>query len=542
MQSVAKNEILISVVIVNYKVPEFLKETIRSICEAQLYEKTEIIVVDNDSRDRSQEIVTAHFPDISWIQMKDNVGFGKACNIGVKKAQGTFVLLLNPDTVISKNTLIESVNFLRANPDVGLMGPKILNSDGTLQESCHRSFPSPADAIYHFTGLSKLFPKSKVFGNYYLTYLDSDTSTQVDAVSGSFMFLSRAVFNQIGGFDERFFMYGEDLDICWRISDAGLKVWYYPGTQIIHRKGKSSSKVKIRSRIAFYEAMVLFSAKYKNRQKGFFPGWFIYFGIFIQASINIGGNIVKYVTPAIIDLILINSTLWLGITLRFGANQSPYQASSPIMVFTIHGLISACFLLIFIYNGVYVKRRYSAINTFLSAIMASVLFVAALFFIKSLSFSRIAFALSSVVISVMLVFWREIVPQVVQTFKQVLYSPNKILIVGAGPVTQMVIRDVEELKIGEIAGILWADAGEKNPGEYDGYPVLGKFSELKIILKKQKIDILLISTSHPWYSLIIETLSCLKIKNLNIQWVPHEVFSLPIEQIPSPIPLRNFSV
>lgn len=542
MQSVTKNEILISVVIVNYKVPEFLKETIRSICEATLYAKTEIIVVDNDSRDRSQEIITAHFPDISWIQMKSNVGFGKACNIGVKKAQGTYVLLLNPDTVISKNTLTESVNFLRANPEVGLMGPKILNSDGSLQESCHRSFPSPADAIYHFTGLSKVFPKSKRFGNYYLTYLDSDVSVQVDAVSGSFMFLSRALFNQIGGFDERFFMYGEDLDICWRINDAGYKVWYFPGTQIIHRKGKSSSKVKIRSRIAFYEAMVLFSAKYKNRQRGFFPGWFIFFGIFIQASINIGANVVKHITPAIIDLVLINVTLWLGITLRFGTTQSPYQSGRPEVVLVIHGLISACFLLMFIYNGVYVKRRYSAINTFLSAIMASVLFVAALFFIKSLSFSRIAFALSSIAISIILVFWREIVPQVVQAFKQVLYSPSEIVIVGNGPIAEMVIRDVEELKIGKITGILWTDTFEKKPGEYEGYPVLGNFSELKNVLKNHSVDTLLISTSHPWYSIIIETLSSLKIKNLNIQWVPHEFFSLPVEQIPSPVPLRNFSV
>ncbi len=541
MQSNLKKEILISVVIVNYKVPEYLKETIRSICDAHLYEKTEIIVIDNDSRDQSQEIITAQFPEVIWIQMKNNVGFGKACNIGVKQAQGEYILLLNPDTVISKNTLTTSIDFMREHSEVGLMGPKILNTDGSLQQSCHRSFPSPMDAFFHVSGLSKLFPKSKLFGKYHLTHLDPDISVQVDAVSGSFMFISRSLFNQIGGFDERFFMYGEDLDICWRVSDAGYKVWYFPGTQIIHRKAKSSSKVKIRSRIAFYEAMIIFSAKYKNRQRGFFPGWFIFIGIFIQAVISISGNVFKFITPALIDLILINTILWLGIVFRFGSDQNPYLTGEPLTILIIHGIISTCFLSIFTYNGVYVKRRYSAINTFLSAMMASTFFVAILFFVKSLSFSRIAFATSSAVISITLVFWREFTPQVIHRFKQLLYSPNKIVIMGSGTITQLIIKNIEEQKSGIITGILWVDQGER-PGEYEGYPVLGTFSELTIILKKYHFDTLLISTSIPWYSLIIDSLSSLKIKNLNIQWVPHEYFSLTQEQIPPQILLRDFSV
>jgi GT2 family glycosyltransferase len=536
------NPILISIVIVNYKVPEFLKETIRSVCEAQLYEKSEIIVVDNDSRDKSKEIITASFPNVIWIQMKSNVGFGKACNIGVRKAQGEYILLLNPDTVISKNTLSTSLEFLESHPDVGLMGPKILNSDGTLQESCHRSFPSPLDAFYHLSGISKLFPKNKRFGKYYLTYLDPDTSTQVDAVSGSFMFLKRSLYSQIGGFDERFFMYGEDMDICWRISDAGYKVWYYPGTQIIHRKGKSSSKVKIRSRIAFYEAMVLFSRKYQNRQKGFFPGWFIFVGIFIQASISIGGNLLKFITPAIIDLFIINFALWSSLTLRFSATTSPYESANPILMLMVHAILSSCFLGMFIYNGVYQKRQYTASKAFISGIMASVLFVAIIFFVSSLAFSRMAFGISAVAISIVLVFWREVIPQLIQALKLVLYSPTKVIIVGNGPVSELVIRDTEEHRYGKISGIVWTDSLGKKPGEYEGYPVLGNFADLKKILKKYPVDILLISTSHPWYSTIIDTLSSMKIKNLNIQWVPHEYFNLPIEQIPKPVPLRDFSV
>jgi len=540
--SSSEKEILISIIIVNYKVPEFLIETIRSVCDAQLYEKTEIIVVDNDSRDQSKEIISTQFPDVTWIQMKSNVGFGKACNIGARKAQGLYVLLLNPDTVISKTTLVASVEFLKSHPDVGLMGPKILSTDGSLQESCHRSIPSPADAFYHIAGFSRLFPKSERFGKYYLTYLDPDKSVQVDAVSGSFMFLTRTLFNQVGGFDERFFMYGEDLDLCCRINDAGYKVWYHPGTQIIHRKGKSSSKSKIKSRIAFYEAMVLFSAKYKKRQKGFFPGWLIFICIIFQASLSIAGNIVKYMTPGIMDLAIINTMLWLGISLRFGVENSPYNTANPLLLLMIHGMLSGCFLIMFIYNGIYEKHRYKALNTFLSGMMASVLFVAILFFFKSLAFSRVAFAISAVAISIVLVLWRELIPRMIKTFKQVLYSPSKIIVLGNGPVSDLIIRDVEEMKQGQIIGILWTDHNGKKPGEYNGYPVLGNYTELKVILKKHDIDMLLISTSLPWYSLIIDMLSSLKIKNLSIQWVPHEYFVLPKEQIPSPVPLRNFSV
>jgi len=200
-----KSEILISVVIVNYKVPECLLDALRSLREADLYEKIEIIVVDNASNDNSQQLVSTAFPDVNWVQLKYNVGFGKASNIGVKNAQGKYVLLLNPDTVVAKNTLSVTLKFMNEHPDAGLIGPKILNPDGTLQASCRRSFVTPSVAFYHFSGLSQLFPKSRRFGRYNLTYMDPDVAAQVDAVSGSFMFLSRKLFAEIGGFDEQFF-------------------------------------------------------------------------------------------------------------------------------------------------------------------------------------------------------------------------------------------------------------------------------------------------------------------------------------------------
>ena len=166
--------LMVSVIIVNYKVPEYLRETLRSLQQAELYDKSEIIVVDNASGDNSQSIITSEFPEINWIQLKNNLGFGKACNIGAQCSSGKYLLFLNPDTVVARNTLSISVKFMQENPKVGLMGPKILNPDGTLQPSCRRSFPTPSVALYHFAGLSRFFPKSKRFGRYNLTYMDPE--------------------------------------------------------------------------------------------------------------------------------------------------------------------------------------------------------------------------------------------------------------------------------------------------------------------------------------------------------------------------------
>ena len=274
----------ISIIIVNYKVPQSLCQCLRSLREADGYAEAEVIVVDNASDDGSKKLVTDEFREVKWIQLKNNIGFGKACNVGAKNATGKYLLLLNPDTLVSRNALSAAYEFVEQNPNVGLLGPKVLNGDGTLQKSCRRGFPTPQAALYHFTGLSRLFPKSRKFGHYNMTWLDPDQEGEVDAISGSFMFIKRGLFEALGGFDERFFMYGEDLDLCRRVKERGYAVWYYPAIQIIHSKGKSSAKRLLQSRVAFYQAMVLYSQKYRHLHAAFLPGWLIYLGIVLQAA------------------------------------------------------------------------------------------------------------------------------------------------------------------------------------------------------------------------------------------------------------------
>lgn len=533
--------VLISIVIVNYKVPEYLIEALRSILQADLYDKAEIIVVDNASGDNSQKLITEEFPSVRWIQLKHNIGFGKACNVGAQNARGSFILLLNPDTVIAKNTFTVAIHFMEAHPDAGLMGPKVLNPDGTLQASCKRGFPTPANSFYHFSGLSRIFPKSKHFGSYNLTYVNPDETSEVDAVSGSCMFIRSTTFHTINGFDEQFFLYGEDLDLCYRIRELGQSIWYHPETQIIHRKGKSSAKSQLRSRIAFYEAMVLFSRKHRRVHRGFFPDWSVFLGILLISSANIGLNLVRHFIEVIIDLSVINLVLWGIISLRFLPGNNPYVSMASRYMIGMHALLSISFIFMYIYNGIYVKRRYSISNALLSGLLATSLFCASIYFVKALALSRIAFALSSISITFLLVGWRELAPQAMKRFRQLRYTSDKTIIIGNSALTNQIITKIEHQHTTIISGIIWNN-DPLRPGEYQGYPVLGTLDELSGILHRYHVDTLIIATHLPWYSQIIEVLSDRAVKNITIRWVPHELTLLPADELPTEIPLRDFSV
>ncbi|MCK4530431.1 MAG: glycosyltransferase family 2 protein, partial [Candidatus Marinimicrobia bacterium] len=227
----------ISIIIVSYNVKTFLQHCIHSVQKASRGLNTELFVVDNRSIDGTGEMVQREFSEVNFIGNDKNLGFGKANNQALKRSRGKYILFLNPDTLIEENTLRVFLEFMDANEKVGIAGPKILNSDGSLQLACRRSFPSPSIALPKLLGLSNLFPKNKLLGKYNLTYLDPDKSYAVDAVSGSFMFCRGSLIRELGGFDEDFFMYGEDLDLCRRVQLKESLVYYVANTTIIHHKG-----------------------------------------------------------------------------------------------------------------------------------------------------------------------------------------------------------------------------------------------------------------------------------------------------------------
>ena len=249
----------LSVVIVNYNTKELLKKCVESV--KSTFSEAEIIVVDNASTDKSEELIKAL--DVMHILLEENLGFSKANNIGLKEATGDAVLFLNPDTVVKQNTLKRCLEFLEKNPYAGAVGCKVVLPDGKLDKACKRKFPTPFNSFCTIFKISKVFPRL----GYNLSHLDDSGVYEVDCLVGAFMMCPVNLIKKINGFDEDFFMYGEDIDLCLRIKKEGLKIWYLGDCEIVHVKGASGKKSK-KAKEAFYDSMSIYYKK--HFKKGLF--------------------------------------------------------------------------------------------------------------------------------------------------------------------------------------------------------------------------------------------------------------------------------
>jgi O-antigen biosynthesis protein len=264
----------LSVIIVNYNVRYFLEQCLQSVFKSAKNLELEVFVVDNNSVDGSVEMVRERFPQVKLIDNKENLGFSKANNQAIRLSRGRYVLLLNPDTVVEDDTFTRVVQFMDEHPDAGGLGVKMLDGQGRFLPESKRGLPTPSVAFYKIFGLSALFPKSRIFGKYHLGYLDNEQTHQVEVLSGAFMLMRRQALEKTGYLDEDFFMYGEDIDLSYRIIKAGYKNYYYPGTRIIHYKGESTKKSSINYVFVFYNAMIIFATQAflkKECQPVFFP-------------------------------------------------------------------------------------------------------------------------------------------------------------------------------------------------------------------------------------------------------------------------------
>lgn len=256
----------LSIIIVTWNADLLLQRCLHSIIENTKKTSYEIFVIDNASTDQTENICCKQIPKIIYQKNQKNLGFSKACNQGASLAQGEYLLFLNPDTIISNESLSLLIDKMDQDPLIGFIGPKILNIDGSFQAACRRTIPDLKSAFFKLFGFSKLFPSHSLFSKYQLGNLSPDLEMQVEAISGSCLLCRKDVFKKVGGFDEKFFMYGEDLDLCYCITKAGFKGYYLPSAQIIHAHKGSSKKRKFRSLFHFYYSAYLFYQKHhKNR-------------------------------------------------------------------------------------------------------------------------------------------------------------------------------------------------------------------------------------------------------------------------------------
>jgi GT2 family glycosyltransferase len=284
----------VSICIVSFRTRDLLRDCLGSIYKTVDSLSFEIIIVDNNSQDGTLEMLNAEFPGVRLLVNDHNAGYTRPNNQAIRESNGRYVVLINPDTVVKPNAIAELFHFLEDHPEVGIVGPKVLNRDGTLQKQCRRSEARPWDSFCYFSGLSRLFPHDRRFAGYLMTYLDENLVHEAEAVSGSCMMIRRQVIEQIGYQDENFFAYQEDTDYCRRTRLAGWKVFYNPSAQIIHYGGEGGSNVQpFRSIIEWHRSYYLYYRKHFSRDYFFVFNAIYYLGMLIKLGLSLFVNLFR---------------------------------------------------------------------------------------------------------------------------------------------------------------------------------------------------------------------------------------------------------
>ncbi len=338
----------LSVIITNYNVKYFLEVCLHSVLRAIQGLDAEVIVVDNNSEDNSCQMVTEKFPSVLLIENKDNKGFSKANNQGVAIARGEYILFLNPDTVMPEDFFRKTIPYMDSHPDVGAIGPRLLDGKGQFAPDSKKSFPSLSVAIFKTTGINKIFSRSAYFNKYYSVHIGEHETAAVDVLSGCCMMVRRTAMDVAGGaFDEDYFMYCEDVDLSYRLQKSGFKNIYFPEAELIHYKGESTRKMTLSYVRIFNEALVTFVKKhYSKKQAGMFV-LFINIGIVLRAVLGTLKRGLKILHMPLFDALVLLATLW-GIK-NFWVNE--VKGMMPIKPESIYATIP-------VYIGIWISALY----------------------------------------------------------------------------------------------------------------------------------------------------------------------------------------
>lgn len=493
----------ISIVIVNFNVKHFLEQALLSIQKATESIETEVFVVDNASQDGSVAMVQEKFPAVKLIVNTQNRGFGAANNQALELARGKYIACINPDTIIQEDTFSTLIQFCETHPKVGMVGCKILNPDGTLQLACRRSFPTPWVAFTKISGLSQIFPQSRWFGRYNLTYLDPDATSEVEAISGSFMLFRQEALRQVGLFDETWFMYGEDLDLCYRFRQAGWKIFYVPATKIIHFKGESSKQSDFDTIRLFYQAMRLFVGKYhKSRLLQFV----LILAIGLRAGVQFVRHFLENIIVPLVDLFFLNLSLVLALLVRFGHLN---YIRSYILVTLIYSTI---WLMTLFFSACYSKHRLAASYAIGAVLTGLVLNTSLTFFFNQIAYSRAVVLIAGLFNLLFLAGWRIVFKLAVHwgifhSTNTQTFGGRKTLVIGAAqPATRLIEKLKQQVNGGyQITGVASFDS-EDIGKPISGHTVLGTVDNLESIIKRQKIQDVIFATEQTSYEKIIDVM------------------------------------
>jgi len=511
----------LSVVIVNYNVKEFLEQCLLSVQKAFDKLDGEIIVVDNNSVDGSCQMVRTKFPEIRLIENSENKGFSKANNQAIKEAQGEYILLLNPDTLVEEDSFEKCAGFMDKHHEVGALGVKMLDGKGNFLKESKRGLPSPWVALYRITGLSNLFPTSAKFARYYLGHLPPDQINEVEILSGAFMFLRKAALAKSGLLDEDFFMYGEDIDLSYRIVQQGYKNIYFPETKIIHYKGESTKKGSLNYVKLFYKAMLIFSQKHFAGKQHKLFNLCINFAIYLRAVLSLAHRIIAALLLPILDFLII----FLGLRLAAITWENLYfqEGHFPDRFFNlIIPAYATCWLISIALCGAYRKQR--SLRKLMRGIVAGSAFIIVTysFLNESFRFSRALILFGSAWTITILPLFRYLLSLTpFKHFKLKENRRNRVIIIASSDEARRIenLLQNSSLKF-ELTGLVSPTIG------FSGSNYLGSSNQIKDIVAIHKPDELIFSGKDISASETIDCMLDLSGSSVQFKIAPQESLSI----------------
>jgi GT2 family glycosyltransferase len=436
--------------------------------------QAEIIVVDNHSTDGSLAYLKPKFTGITFIENKENTGFAKACNQGWRSSSGEYILFLNPDTIVPENCFEKCISFFESQPDAGALGIKMLDGSGKFLKESKRAFPDPLTSMYKLFGFARLFPRSRTFSKYHLGHLDEKETNQIDVLAGAFMMIRKEVLDKTGGFDETFFMYGEDVDLSYRMQKAGYKNYYFAGSQIIHFKGESTRKGSMNYVRMFYQAMSIFVKKHYGGSKAGIFNLAIHIAIWFRAGLSAVTNFIRRFGLPLLDagLILLSFLLIKNFWSAYIKKNIHYD---PGLLWIAFPAYTVFFLIAAYYAGLY-DRWYIKRPLFRSMLFATILLLAAYSLLpEQYRFSRGIILFGAVLAFIFLSLLRSILIRmnVLTSYENKLTDTNTV-VAGTPEEYKQVIQLLNE------AGMEERVLGRISVSDQD-LPAMGELKQLKAL-------------------------------------------------------------
>jgi len=508
----------LSIIIVNYNVEHFLEQCLQSVRKACSGLEAEIFVVDNNSVDGSVKMVKEKFPEVNLIENRKNTGFSKANNQAINICKGEYVLLLNPDTVVEDDTFIKITSFMDEHQEAGGLGVKMLDGKGKFLPESKRGLPTPSAAFFKIFGLAKLFPKSKIFGKYHLGFLDKNKIHEIEILSGAFMLVRKTAIEKTGLLDESFFMYGEDIDLSYRIIEAGYKNYYYPETRIIHYKGESTKKGSANYVFMFYNAMIIFARKHFSQKNARMLSSLIKFAIYFRAFFALLFRFCNKIFYPLIDAAILFTGIYFiknyweqSVKFIEGGHYPHEFVSIALPAYIIVWLIS-----IFLSGGY--DKPYKISKLIQGTIIGSVIILLVYSLLpESMRFSRAIIILGSFWALIALTGWRSLLNLFnIKTFRITSNKNKRFIIVGDKAEADRVYEILRKsyVNTGFIGLVSTEETNDDN--------FTGNINQLGEIIEIYKIDEVIFCTKNISANIIIDKMSELQETEVNFKTAPEE--------------------